>query len=46
VVWSSLWPDHRDGLIRFDIDRGDGSGCSLSWTLPSPDAAAADAAVT
>jgi hypothetical protein len=32
VVWSSLWPDRPQDLIRFDI-RPDGPGCRLRWTL-------------
>lgn len=35
VVWSSLWPDRPQDLIRFDI-KPDRAGCSLRWTLLSP----------
>jgi hypothetical protein len=36
VVWSSLWPSRPNDQIRFDLDQV-GSGCSLRWTLFTPD---------
>jgi hypothetical protein len=35
VVWSSLWPDRPDDIIRFDLGPS-GAGCLLRWTLLSP----------
>jgi hypothetical protein len=35
VMWSSLWPDRPDDLIRFDL-RAAGRECSLRWTLIAP----------
>jgi hypothetical protein len=36
VVWSSLWADRPNDQIRFDLEPS-GEGCSLRWTLLSPD---------
>ena len=36
VVWSSLWPDRPHDRIRFVLEPS-GSGCSLRWTLLTPD---------
>lgn len=36
VVWSSLWPARAEDRIRFDIRSAD-AGCSLRWTLLTPD---------
>ncbi|HEV3354261.1 MAG TPA: hypothetical protein VG076_15130 [Acidimicrobiales bacterium] len=36
VVWSSLWPDRPNDMIRFRIEENSG-GSSLKWTLESPD---------
>ena len=33
VVWSSIWTDQPDLLIRFDIDGGEGAGCVVTWRL-------------
>lgn len=34
VVWSSLWPQRPDALIRFDLPAdASGSGTDLTWTL-------------
>jgi hypothetical protein len=41
VVWSSLWPDRQQDLIRFDI-RPAGNGSALRWTLTTTDAAPTD----
>lgn len=35
VVWSSLWPDRPDELIRFDI-APEREGSRLRWTLLTP----------
>lgn len=32
VVWSSLWPEQPEALVRFDIV-ADGQGTDLRWTL-------------
>ncbi|MGV9772444.1 hypothetical protein [Streptosporangium sp. NPDC003464] len=37
VVWSSLWPERPDDEIRFDIRPAE-NGCSLRWTLLTPEA--------
>ena len=44
VVWSSLWPQRPDALLRFDLPPGaSGQGTDLTWTLlmqePEPDPA-------
>jgi hypothetical protein len=36
VVWSSLWPDTPDEIIRFDIAPDGSEGTKLTWTLTSP----------
>jgi hypothetical protein len=36
VVWSSLWPHRPRDQIRFDLESS-GAGCSLRWTLLTPD---------
>ena len=36
VVWSSLWPDRPRDQISFDLEPS-GAGCSLRWTLLTPD---------
>ena len=34
VVWSSLWPQRPDALIRFDLPAdASGQGTDLTWTL-------------
>lgn len=33
VVWSSIWTDQPDLVIRFDIDGGDSAGCVVTWRL-------------
>ena len=34
VVWSSLWPQRPDALIRFELPPGpSGQGTDLTWTL-------------
>lgn len=34
VVWSSLWPQRPDALIRFDLPPdASGQGTELTWTL-------------
>lgn len=34
VVWSSLWPQRPDALIRFDLPAdAAGQGTDLTWTL-------------
>ncbi len=44
VIWSSLWPQRPDALVRFDLllDAA-GQGTDLTWTLhvhePAPEAA-------
>lgn len=42
VVWSSIWPERSDTVIRFDLPPG-GGGTDLRWTLsveePVPDEA-------
>lgn len=35
VVWSSLWPDRPDDVIRFDLEP-DGVETGLRWTLLTP----------
>ncbi len=42
VVWSSLWPERPEAVIRFDLPRdATGFGTDLTWTLeldePRPD---------
>lgn len=40
VVWSSLWPQQPDALVRFDVAPA-GQGTDLRWTLlveTAPDA--------
>lgn len=32
VVWSSIWPDRPDAIIRFDIEAV-GNSTTLCWTL-------------
>lgn len=32
VVWSTLWPELPEALVRFDLD-ADGQGTFLCWTL-------------
>ncbi len=32
VIWSSIWPDRPDAVIRFDIEAV-GNGTMLRWTL-------------
>ena len=44
VVWSSLWPDRPNDVIRFTI-KGDADGSSLKWSLESPDDPPDDARV-
>jgi hypothetical protein len=43
VVWSSLWPNRPDALVRFDLQPDGGHGTDLRWTLlvdePAPDQA-------
>jgi len=44
VVWSSIWTQRPDAVIRFDLFAGDsGDGTDLMWTLlveePEPHAA-------
>jgi uncharacterized protein YndB with AHSA1/START domain len=36
VVWSSLWPETPDQVIRFELARSSDSGTLLTWTLTSP----------
>jgi hypothetical protein len=36
VVWSSLWPDRSEDVVRFEIEP-DNSGSRLTWRLLSPD---------
>jgi hypothetical protein len=36
VVWSSIWPNTPDQIIRFDIAPDGGDGTALTWTLTSP----------
>lgn len=36
MVWSSLWADRPNDQIRFELEPS-GEGCSLCWTLLSPD---------
>jgi hypothetical protein len=36
VVWSSLWPERPNDVIRFSI-RPDGEGSLLRWSLHTPD---------
>ena len=36
VVWSSIWPQTPEQIIRFDIDSDGGDGTALTWTLTSP----------
>jgi hypothetical protein len=38
VVWSSIWADHPDLVIEFDIDGGDRAGCIVTWRLLGRDA--------
>ena len=34
VVWSSLWPEQPEALLRFDLaPGGSGGGTALRWTL-------------
>lgn len=35
VLWSSLWPDHPDDTIRFDVQADGQGGSSLEWELLS-----------
>jgi hypothetical protein len=42
VVWSSLWPDRPNDVIRFAIEENSG-GTSLKWSLESPDDPPGDA---
>lgn len=41
VVWSSLWPERPDAIVRFDLTATDDGGTDLRWTLcmdePEPD---------
>ena len=37
VVWSSLWPDRPNDLIRFEIAGEEDGGSRLRWILTSPD---------
>jgi hypothetical protein len=37
VVWSSLWPDRPNDLIRFEIASERDGGSRLRWILTSPD---------
>lgn len=36
VVWSSIWPQTPEQLIRFDIASDGSDGTALTWTLTSP----------
>jgi hypothetical protein len=36
VIWSSIWPQTPDQLVRFDIAPDGYSGTALTWTLTSP----------
>jgi hypothetical protein len=42
IVWSSLWAERPDAVIRFDLPRSTDGGTQLMWTLhvdgPPPDA--------
>ena len=44
VVWSSLWPDRPRDQVRFDLEPS-GGGCSLRWTLLTPDDPPDEAAI-
>jgi hypothetical protein len=35
VIWSSIWPDTPDQVIRFDL-ANESSGTLLTWTWLSP----------
>jgi hypothetical protein len=36
VVWSSIWPETPEQIIRFDTAPDGQNGTSLTWTLTSP----------
>jgi hypothetical protein len=36
VVWSSIWPNTPDEVIRFELAPDGLSGTNLTWTLTSP----------
>jgi hypothetical protein len=42
VVWSSIWLDRPNDLIRFEISNDEGGGSRLRWTLESPDESPTD----
>lgn len=33
VVWSSVWADHPDLVVEFDIEDGRRAGCVVTWRL-------------
>lgn len=37
VIWSSIWQKRPAAQVRYDIEGGEGSGCSLRWTLLDAD---------
>jgi uncharacterized protein YndB with AHSA1/START domain len=37
VVWSSIWPERPDNLIRFEIELDGSSGTRLTWVLLAPE---------
>lgn len=36
VVWSSLWPDRPDDVIRFELRPSEDGGSAVRWTLSTP----------
>ena len=36
VVWSSIWPQTPEQLIRFELESDGAEGTALTWTLMSP----------
>jgi len=37
VVWSSIWPQTPDQVIRFELARNSESGTDLTWVLLAPE---------
>ena len=37
VVWSSIWTDHPQLEIRFDLESDGGYGSIVTWTLLGPE---------